>query len=206
MTSTTLEDDLTYVRDLAEAGQRAPLLGGRFLTWWGALVTLAYGGHYMIMSGMVDWGDAALGWLWGGFSLVGVIGYFLLIRTISNKPGTSSVSNRVEATVWMAGGFALFAYFGGLILKSVLDQAPAVGFEHSLPLVFAVYGVGLLTSGLIGRTKTLTYAGFGALALIAVSVWFSGSNTSWAIASAGAALTVLLPGLILMRNEPKSVV
>lgn len=35
MQDTTLKDDLAYVRDLAEAGQQAPLLGGRFLVFWG---------------------------------------------------------------------------------------------------------------------------------------------------------------------------
>ena len=41
MSPQSLTDDLAYVRDLAEAGQKAPLLGGRFLILWGALTTLA---------------------------------------------------------------------------------------------------------------------------------------------------------------------
>ncbi|MCF6329260.1 MAG: hypothetical protein L3J02_05625, partial [Henriciella sp.] len=72
MTQTTLDDDLAYVRDLAEAGQTAPLLGGRFLTWWGGLVTLAYAGHYAISMGIVDFGPAAYAWLWIGFALIGL--------------------------------------------------------------------------------------------------------------------------------------
>ena len=47
----TLSSDLAYVRDLAEAGQNAPLLGGRFLVMWGGLVSLAYTGHFLIATG-----------------------------------------------------------------------------------------------------------------------------------------------------------
>ena len=34
MSHSSLTDDLSYLRDMAEAGQNAPLLGGRFLSWW----------------------------------------------------------------------------------------------------------------------------------------------------------------------------
>ncbi len=206
MTQASVVDDLTYIRDLAEAGQSAPLLGGRFLAWWGLIATLAYAGHYAIISGKISAPDTALIWLWGSFSIVGPAGYFLLVRTLSGKPGTASVGNRVEATVWMAGGFALFAYFGGLITLSVFDQSASSGFEYSLPVVFAVYGIGLLTSGFMGREKVLTYAGFAALAFITISVWFSGSAEAWAVAAAGVLLTVLVPGLVLLRREPASIV
>lgn len=206
MTQASSFDDLNYIRDLAEAGQSAPLLGGRFLTWWGALATLAYGMHYAIMSGIADLPSISLAWLWGGFSVIGIAGYFLLIRTIRGKPGASSIGNRVEATVWMAGAFALFAFFGGLILKSIFDQTPAIGFEHSLPVVFAVYGVGLLTSGFISQTRALTTAGFLALGFVALSVWFGATVESWAIAALGAFVTVFVPGLVLLRSEPSPVV
>ncbi|MEL6724180.1 MAG: hypothetical protein AAFP24_04125, partial [Pseudomonadota bacterium] len=122
------------------------------------------------------------------------------------KPGGNSVGNRSEATVWMAGGFALFAYFATLIVKSIVVGGPVPGFEASLPLVFAIYGTGLITSGIMGNVKVLTYAGYGALAMVALSIWFEGAASSWAVASLGAFLTVLVPGLLMMRQEPKSVV
>ncbi|MHA7898240.1 MAG: hypothetical protein ACX94B_00140 [Henriciella sp.] len=206
MNDTTLQDDLAYVRDLAEAGQHAPLLGGRFLTFWGVLTTTAYFLHYAIAAGLFGWPDTAYAWVWGAFIIAGGIGQGVLVSTIRNKPGGSSVGNRTEGTVWMAGGFALFAYFGTLIVKSIIVGGPAPGFEASLPIVFAIYGTGLITSGIMGNVKPLTYAGYGALGMVALSIWFEGAVTSWAIASLGAFLTVLVPGLILMRNEPKSVV
>ena len=206
MNDTTLQDDLAYVRDLAEAGQQAPLLGGRFLAFWGAMTSAAYFLHYSISAEWLGWPDTAYAWVWGLFIIGGLIGQTLLVFSIRNKPGSNSVGNRSEATVWMAGGFALFAYFATLIVKSAVTGETAAGFETSLPLVFAIYGTGLITSGLMGKVNTLTYAGYGAFVMIALAIWFEGTIETWAVASLGAFTTVLIPGLILLRNEPKSVV
>ncbi|MEO1189397.1 MAG: hypothetical protein AAFW60_10020, partial [Pseudomonadota bacterium] len=124
MNQTTLHDDLAYVRDLAEAGQSAPLLGGRFLTFWGVLTRLAYFLHYSISASLFGWPDVAYAWVWGTFIVGGIVGQAVLGYSIRNKPGGNSVGNRTEATVWMAGGFALFAYFATLIVKSLVLGGP----------------------------------------------------------------------------------
>ena len=206
MNQASLHDALAYVRDLAEAGQQAPLLGGRFLTFWGALISVAYFLHYAIAADLFGWPTVAYGWVWGAFIVVGLIGQAVLGYSLCNKPGSHSVGNRSEATVWMAGGFALFAYFGTLIIKSLVVGGPMPGFESSLPIVFAVYGVSLITSGIMGKQKILTYAGYGALAMLALAIWFDGTDFSWAVASLAAFVTVLVPGLVLLRQEPKNVV
>ena len=206
MNQTTLHDDLAYVRDLAEAGQSAPLLGGRFLTFWGVLTSLAYFLHYSISTGLFGWPDVAYAWVWGTFIITGIIGQAVLGYSIRNKPGGNSVGNRTEATVWMAGGFALFAYFATLIVKSLVVGGPVAGFEQSLPIVFAIYGTGLITSGVMSNTKVLTYAGYGAFLMIAIALWFDSGDLTWAIASFAAFSTVLVPGLLMLRQEPKSIV
>lgn len=206
MNQTSMSDDLAYVRDLAEAGENAPLLGGRFLTMWGALVSVAYALHYVTTANLFGWPSEAFAWIWGTFLLLGVSGQAILVRSIRKKPGSSSVGNRSEATVWMAGGFALFAYFLALIIKSIQTGVAAPGFESPLPIVFAIYGVGLITTGIMGKAKVQTYAGFGALAMIVLAIWFENSAEIWAVASLGAFLTVFVPGLIMMRQEPKSVI
>lgn len=206
MNQTSLTEDLAYVRDLAEAGRSAPLLGGRFLAMWGGLATLAYVGHYLIASGIAGLPSVALAWLWGGFIILGMAGSILVGRSLGSKPGSTSIGNRTEGTVWMAGGFALFAFFGATTLRSLLDGQASEGFERSLPIVFAVYGTGLITSGLIGKTRVLVWAGYAALLMIALAVWFEGTGTSWLIAALAAFLTLFLPGLVLLKNEPSDIV
>ena len=206
MNDATLQDDLAYVRSLADAGARAPLLGGRFLAFWGGITGIAYAFHYATDAGLFGWSDEAFAWIWGTYLVIGLIGQSTLGFFIRNKPGGSSVGNRAEATVWMAGGFALFAYFGTLIVKSLVLGEAQPGLPGSLPIVFAIYGTGLITSGVMGQVSVLRYAGFGALAMVALSLWFAGSAEIWAVASVGALTTVFLPGILMLRKEPKSIV
>ncbi len=203
----TAADDLAYVRDLAEAGQSAPLLGGRFLAWWGGLVTLAYAAHYLIVSGIAGVEAIWLAWLWIGFSVIGMGGYITLMRLFpADKPGQSSAGNRADATVWTAGGFALFAFFAGAVIKSGLDNQASVAFIWSLPVVFAVYGVSLISVGVMGENGVLKAAGAVAFGFVTLSVLMVERAEIWLVASAAAALTVFAPGIILMTREPRAVV
>ena len=198
--------DLDYLREIAESGQAAPLLGGRFLSWWGALTTMAYAGHWLIASDMLGLDGSAYGWMWGTYLVLGMGGQFLLASTFpASKPGASSVGNRAERIVWQAAGFALFGYFATLMVKSFVTGSTDMGFAYSFAVVFMVYGVGLITTGALGESQTLTRAGIAALCLVPVAAWFAGTATSWLLASIGAALCVLLPGLVMLKNEPKGV-
>ena len=206
MNSSTLESDLVYVRDLAEAGRTAPLLGGRFLTWWGGLATLAYTLHFLIITEQFGLHPAALGWMWMSFGIIGVAGYIALVRTMSgDKPGMSSVSNQVEYQLWKICSLVLAVYFLALMLKAMSGQG-VLGFAYSLPVVFAVYAVGLFGSGKIAKNRILQRASFLALFIVALAVWFQATYFIWAVAALGAFLTAFLPGLVLLRDEPKSVV
>lgn len=204
--TTAMQDDLAYLKDLAQAGQDAPLLGGRFLAWWGGITALAYAGHFGLESGQLDLGASAYGWLWISYLIVGIMGQIVLILTMSpSKPGQSSLGNRVESNIWMMAGFVLFAFFGSLMLKALLG-GDASGFAYSIPMVFGAYAISLFTSGAISKTPALVFAAYTSLAIIALAVWFQGTAFIWAIAAIGVFLTVFLPGLALMRAEPKSLV
>ena len=207
MSSHSLSEDLTYIRDLAEAGQNAPLLGGRFLVWWGTLATLAYLGHYAIVSGAVALGASALSIMWAAFVLLGLGGYVLMCRAFPiGKPGTGSMSNKVAATVWMGAGIFLSAFFIGVLARSLADGAASIGFQWSVPVVCGAYGISQLTSGLIANNATLKIAGWTAIAAAAPAVFFLMTHEVWLLAAAMAGLTVLLPGVLLMRNEPRETV
>ena len=203
----TMSDDLAYVREIAEAGASAPLLGGRFLVWWGGIVTLAYVGHYLIISGMLGLPMSSLAIMWAAFGVIAPAGYFLLMRTFPvDKPGQSSVGNRVSSDVWMAGGFVLFSLFAGLIIKSFLEGAASPGFAWSVPIVLGVYGMSQLVSGLMANNSALKTAGFIAIAFVGITVLLIDKPELWIAAAFAAALSVLVPGFMLMRNEPDTTV
>ena len=204
MSDSVKNTDLSYLREIAESGQAAPLLGGRFLSWWGSLTTLTYAGHWLIASGTLGLESSTYGWMWGTYMVLGMGGHILLATTLpASKPGVSSVGNRAERIVWQAAGFALFGYFATLMVKSAVTGIADTGFEYSFAVVFMLYGVGLITTGALGESQTLQRAGMAALCLVPVAAWFAGTSTNWLLASIGAALCVLLPGLVMLKNEPK---
>lgn len=200
-------DDLAYVREVAESGASAPLLGGRFLVWWGALVTLAYIGHYAILNGVAGLGTDALGLMWIAFIVIALAGHFAMIFLFSrDKPGASSAGNRASATVWMASGMVLFSFFAGVMIKSVLDGTASVGFNWSIPLVLGVYGISQLVSGTMSGSRGLMVAGWGGIVFVGITAIMIGTAELYLAAAAAAAMIVLVPGVIMLRDEPSTTV
>ncbi|MEQ9314406.1 MAG: hypothetical protein RLN72_01055 [Henriciella sp.] len=205
--SQSMTDDLSYLRDLAESGQNAPLLGGRFLAWWGGAASIAYVSHYLIATGALGLGPSAFAWMWGTFIVVAFGGFKVLQFTFpKSKPGASSVGNQISATVWMAGGMVLFSFFAGVTIRSFMEGQASLGFLWSVPFVLGIYGICQLTAGLLGKSRILMLAGWGAIASSGVAAIFTGSNLVWLVGAAIAALTVFLPGILLMRQEPSEIV
>jgi len=194
--------DLERLRAIAEEGRRAPLLGGRYLAWWGGLLALAYLAHFGFLTGMLPGGPAALGWLWLAFALVALAGQQVLARgEAAEQPGRGTVGNRAELSSWQFAGAVLAVYFLALAGHSLVTGAVNPQFETSVPLVFAVYAVALGTTGVLGRSRLLVRAGGGAIASVALAAWHAPSPTLWLIAAGASLLTALLPGLLLLREE-----
>ena len=202
----SLTNDLAYVRDLAEAGHNAPLLGGRFLAMWGGLVTLAYIGHYLIATGAFGLPPSAYWMLWVAFGLVGGLGQFLLVKSIGSKPGQASAGNRVQSVLWTTAGFLLFAYFSGLIARVIITGEGIEGFYWSVPMVLGLYGVGQFVTGAISSQPALKIAGIAALIGVFAATFLTGTEYIWLVGSASAFAAVFVPGLMMMRSEPSETV
>lgn len=204
--SQSISSDLAYVRDLAEAGQNAPLLGGRFLAWWGGLMTLAYVGHFLISTGSVGVPRESLWIWWLVVTPLGLAGQFLLQRFFPAKPGASSAGNRVQAILWSSAGFLLFAFFAGVIVRTAFFEGGYEGFYWSVPLVIGLYGLGQIVTGWIAGNGALKFAGIAAFAGTSVAVMLSGTEYVWLAGAAVAFLAVCIPGLMLLRAEPATTV
>jgi hypothetical protein len=207
MSPQSLADDLAYIRDLAEGGQRAPLVGGRFLAWWGGTITLAYVGQYLILSRVLDVPLGWIGWMWVLLIVFGYAGFWALLLTFPrSKPGMGSAANRVSSMIWLGGGMTLFAFFTAAFIRAAFLVGSADPFLWSVPFVVGIYGICQLTTGLMGQSKPLIWAGWIAIVSVAAAVLLVGRTEIWLLGAVVAFLTVFLPGIILMRNEPSSTI
>ncbi|MDB5693536.1 MAG: hypothetical protein JWO81_2599 [Alphaproteobacteria bacterium] len=194
--------DIDYLRQLAESGAHAPLLGGRFLTWWGLLLTIAYAVHHLALHRVIGDGNTIFAFIWIGFSVIGVGGQFVLARTIRRKAGSGSAGNRASRVVWVAGACSIVSMIVGSVIAANTGAGTGT-FDWSVPVAFAVYASALIVTGSLARNRVALAAGGAAVLMVGLFTAMILSPDRYLLASAGVALTVLLPGLLLLRSEPR---
>jgi hypothetical protein len=201
-TADAAQDDLRYVRQLAESGAHAPLLGGRFMALWGLLLTVAYALQHFALRGAIGEGGAVFGMIWGGFGLAAGLGQFALARSMTGKAGSGSAGNRASRPVWTAAGCAIFAMFAGLAAASRGRIGPTT-FDGLVPVAFTAYACALIVTGALARSRVTVAAGAGAVAMVGLFTALMASPDRYLLAAAGVFATVLVPGLLLLRAETR---
>jgi hypothetical protein len=195
-------DDLAYVRHLAESGARAPLIGGRFMAWWGLLIAVAYTAQHLALNGVIG-GGIIYGIIWGSFGILGMTGQLLLSRTIAGKAGAGSAGNRASRSVWTAAACAIASMVVGVMVLARNGSPPPV-FDWVVPVAFAVYACCLIVTGALAGDRITVAAGGGAVIMVGLFTAFILNPDRYLLAAAGGAATVMLPGLLLMGREPKA--
>ena len=203
MASQPSADDIAYIRQLSESGARAPLLGGRFMAWWGLLLVIAYVAMHLAITGRLGPAGAVFGIIWGSFGLLGVAGQLLLARGITGKPGQGSAGNLAMRGVWTAGAFSIGAMVVGTALISDARVAGIRPWDFIVPVAFAVYACALGVTGSLAGNRILKLAAVVAVVMVGLFTALVQLPERYLLVAAGVAATVLLPGLLLMRGEPK---
>jgi hypothetical protein len=197
------DDDIDYVRQLAESGAHAPLLGGRFMLWWGLLVAAAYTAQHLAINGLIGDGETIFGFIWIAFGVLGLAGQMLLARTMPAKAGSGSAGNRASRTVWVAAAGAIGSMVVGSAVAAGRGAGPAA-FDWIVPVAFAVYACALIVTGALARSRITLAAGVGAVIMVGLFTALIHSPGQYLIAAGGAFVTVFLPGLLLLMSEPRS--
>lgn len=195
-------EDLRYVRRLAESGAHAPLLGGRFMAWWGVLLTSAYIAHHLALAGTIGDGGMAFPLIWGSFGILGLAGQLLLARSMPGKAGAGSAGNRASRVAWCSAALAIASMVGGATVAATSGAGPAT-FDWIVPVAFAVYACALLVTGALAKSRVAMIAGAGAIAMVGLYAALIHSPDRYLLAAAGIFLTVLVPGLLLLKAEPR---
>ena len=172
------------------------------MAWWGALLTAAYLSHHLALNGTIGDGETIFALIWIPFSIVGVIGHFVLLRLMPGKAGAGSAGNRASRSVWLAAGLSIASMAVGTASAAATGAGPAT-FDWIVPVAFAVYACALIVTGSLGKDRTIVLAGVGAGAMVGLFTALILSPDRYLIAAVGVFLTVLVPGLLLLRAEPR---
>jgi len=203
MTQTGSQDDLSYIRHLSESGAQAPLIGGRFMAWWGLLISIAWTAQHFAVNGEIGDGSSIFGMIWLSYSIVGVAGQMILARSMPPKAGAGSAGNMASRSVWAAGAAAIVSMVAGVAMLASTGIGYQV-FDWIVPVAFAVYACALIVTGSLAGERIAVLAGGGAVVMVGLFTAFILHPDRYLFAAAGAATTVLLPGVLLMLREPQT--
>jgi hypothetical protein len=197
-------DDIAYIRHLSESGARAPIIGGRFTAWWGFLLVIAYLGQHLAVKGVIGPLSIVLAIIWGGFGLLGMAGQFVLARSMGGKPGAGSAGNQAARAVWTAAALSIGAMVVGsaVISDNPLSPGPHP-WDYIVPVAFAVYACAQWVTGELAGNRMLKLAAVGAIVTVGLFTALSRWPDRYLLVAASVALTIMIPGLLLVRAEPK---
>lgn len=205
-----LQDDLAYVRALAEEGRNTPLVNGLFYVIWGGLIGSAALIVYANVLGLINLGRLGGVWPWVAAGSLGWILSLWLGRQAGGKPGASTIGNRTAQSVWFSVGIFITIFWITLII--VHDNFTAAGlqpyflFELMFPVAFGLYGIAFYATATAARAEWLRWFAFAAWGFSVLSLFFISSPHQLLIGALGTIVCALLPGLILMRGEPSEIV
>ena len=201
----SVHDDIAYMKALAQEGRRAPLLGGSILIAAGLVFGLASVAAYGIDSGIIAVPPVAYAFLWGGAGLIFFAVLTIQSRRFGTRPGAQSAGNRAAGAGWMGVGLAIFVMALAMTVVS-WKTGSDVSFMLFPSLIFALYGSGWAVSATMSDQKwqwKLAIACWIAAPLIA---FLTGSPLMWLGYAAGLFLFALVPGVLLVRQEPSEVI
>ncbi len=158
--------------------------------------------QHLALNGTIGDGNTIFGIIWGAFAVVGLHGQLLLARAMPGKPGEGSAGNRASRVVWSAGAMAIVSMVVGVAILA--QQAGYAVFDWTVPVAFAVYACALIVTGALACERIAMIAGYGAVLMVGLFAAFILDPNRYLIAAAGAAATVLLPGVLLWLREPRA--
>jgi hypothetical protein len=199
-------DDIAYIRHLSESGARAPVIGGRFTAWWGFLLVVAYLGQHLVVNGVLTPPNMMLAIIWFGFGILGAIGQAVLARGMGSMPGAGSAGNLAARAVWTAAAWSIVAMVVGSSLISTDNRNMAAGphpWDFVVSVAFAVYACAQYVTGSLAGNRMLKLAGAGAIVMVGLFTALSRWPDRYLLVAGGIALTIMIPGLLLVRAEPR---
>jgi hypothetical protein len=199
--SNVTETDIDYLRRVAESGEQAPLIGGRFLILWGGLGVIACLVHWGILTGTLPIAASLLGAVWLAYGMLGLVGNAIIVRTMTRKPGIGSVGNRVNRIAWQYVGIGIGVYFAGVMFSVTALDANPVLFDSILTVALFGYSIAFAVTAALSAEKWLYGAAWMSIAGAGLSPAFYGTAELYLLAAAIILFAAVVPGLRLVRRE-----
>jgi len=198
---TSLREDISFLRHLAESGRNGPILGGIFLAAAGVVFGSACFLDFAAMQGMFP---VRGGPLWLGASAVFTLLWFVLFfRMKASGKKVQSASSASFGMIWSAIAPGVLTAFGTTLLIAHQTQNNAVLAAY-VPVIYAFYGTAWFASGALAKRSWMFIAALGSFAYAFVVALMAASPYLSVAMGGGLLLLLTLPGLKLAADEARS--
>lgn len=195
----SVQDDIAYMKALAQEGRQAPLLVGPVLVAAAVIFGLATFGQWMMVLGHVPGGGWASLTLWLVAAAVFAVVLFGLIRRMEKSGVAQTAGNRAVGAAWSGVGYGIFVTWVALMAFgwrtgewNVMALMPTV--------VMAAYGSAWMVAAAIGKKAWLNVVGLVSYAGAVVLAGLGDAMLMYPVYLVLLMAVALIPGLILARG------
>lgn len=197
-----LQEDIAFLKSLAEEGRAQPVLGGSIMVMAGVVFGAASIGHWAMATGLIQ---ITTGWayalLWLGATAVFMAG----LAAMRSKLGGGLRTNNAKASgvAWAAVGWTIFSLAGAMAMVSwrANSTAPLLMFPS---IILALYGLGWSVAAAMSRKRWIAVTAVGAYVSAVAIAYFSTSPSVFLIYAVCLVFLAIAPGIVLMRTAPKT--
>jgi hypothetical protein len=196
-----IEDDLTFMRAMAEQGRRGRILGGSFLIAAGLVFGLASFAQWALQRGLLSGFSILHLWVAAEilFALVWVamvLGWRAALRRGESSP--HGTAQKIFGAAWCGCGVGICVLVGAIALMG--RQQNDFALLRVAPLAaFAFYGAAWFMIGALAQRRWMLWTAGAAFMLTAALALIPYPNMLL-VMGAGLLATLLLPGIGLVRD------
>jgi hypothetical protein len=196
--SDSMQDDIAYMKSLAQAGERGPLKNGASLFWAGLVYGTASVAQYAMIEGYLPRTDPYGIAIWGGASVIFAV---LAIASNFRLGQVNNVANRAAFSAWSGVGLTCgFFLLSMIVVAQKVSDFNTISFLFA-PIILLIYGMGWWVSAKMSERGWLKLVAFGCF-LSAPGLCFMVGRTEQLLAYAAClVLFASVPGFILMREK-----
>lgn len=194
-----MQDDIDYMKSLAQDGERGPLKNGASLFWAGLIYAVAAVAQYGSVVGYLPRGGWASTVIWGSASAV----FFVISLSLglARRGGAYNTANRAAFSAWSGVGMGCIFFLASMIIMSF--RAPDFNSLSFLfaPVFILLYGIGWWVSGQMSSRGWLKLIALGCFASAPLLCAMVGRSEQLLAYAACLVLFATVPGFILMREK-----
>lgn len=196
------QNDIAWMRQLAEEGGQAPMRGASILFAAGLIYGVASLFHWAVEAGLVSEPGPIYGVVWliaTGLFLVVVV---MVSMRLGRDGGVKTGAGRATNAVWSGVGYGIFALFTAIsVIGYRLGESAVLVTLAMIPSVIMVfYGVGWGVTAAMQKSRPLGWLSLASLIAAPLLALLTGQPEQY-LAYAGALfLLMALPGFLLMRG------